>query len=100
MQSVGVWAFCFTHINGQAILFNFEAFSMKNIGQKIVVLLTVALAVAAPAAFAALDAGISTGLDTIETDSLALQALVWPVVITVTGGFVMFKIFKRGANKV
>lgn len=73
---------------------------MKNISKQFLALVMVALAVAAPSAFAALDAGIATGLDGIETDGLALQALVWPVVIAITAGFVMFKIFKRGAAKV
>ncbi|MEM3774939.1 MAG: major coat protein [Candidatus Bathyarchaeia archaeon] len=58
-----------------------------------------AMAVTSPA-FAALDEGIATGLTGIQTDSLALQGLLWPVVIAVTAGFVMFKIFKRGASKI
>lgn len=72
---------------------------MKSI-TKSTLLMGVMSAVLTSPAFAALDAGIATGLSEIQTDALQLQGLLWPVVITITAGFVMFKIFKRGANKI
>lgn len=50
-------------------------------------------------AHAALPASVSTAFSTLETDAGSLIDLVWPVVITVTVGFVLIKLFKRGANK-
>jgi|GEM_PF-3424938 len=55
---------------------------------------------AAQSAHAALSAEIGTGLTLIQTDALALVDLVWPVVAALTAAFIMFKIFKRGANKI
>lgn len=51
-------------------------------------------------AMAALPAEIGTGLTAMQTDAEALVALVWPVVIGITGAFLLFKIFKRGASKI
>ena len=49
---------------------------------------------------AALSAAIGTTLGSIQSDGLALVDLVWPVVGAITGAFILFKLFKRGANKV
>lgn len=49
---------------------------------------------------AALSAAIGATLTGIQTDGLALIDLVWPVVGAITGGFILFKLFKRGASKV
>ena len=49
---------------------------------------------------AALSTEIGTGLTAIQTDALALVDLVWPVVIAVTGAFIVFKLFRRGVSKV
>lgn len=51
-------------------------------------------------ASAALSTEIGTGLTAISTDALALVDLVWPVVVSVTGAFIIFKLFKRGVAKV
>ena len=56
--------------------------------------------IAAGSAMAALPAEIGTGLTAMQADALALQALLWPVVIAVAVGFVLFAIFKRGVSKV
>ncbi|MDD4972612.1 MAG: hypothetical protein PHT07_24535 [Paludibacter sp.] len=50
--------------------------------------------------FAALPAVVGTTLTAVQTDGLALIDLIWPVVGAITGGFILFKLFKRGASKV
>ena len=37
-----------------------------------------------------------TGLSTNVTD---IFTAIWPILATVTGGFVLIKLFKKGANK-
>lgn len=59
-----------------------------------------ALAALVGVAQAALPLGIATGLDAVEADALALFDLVWPVVIAIFGGMVVFKLFKRAGNKI
>lgn len=54
----------------------------------------------APIASAALPAVAATTLDAIETDGLALIDLVWPVLGSILGGFILIKLFKRGASKI
>lgn len=51
-------------------------------------------------AMAALPAGITTGLTTIQSDASDLADLVWPVVLFVFGALVLFKLFKRFGNKI
>lgn len=46
-------------------------------------------------AFAALPAGVSTGLSSIQADGLALVDLIWPVVIAFVGAAIVLKLFKR-----
>lgn len=50
-------------------------------------------------AFAALPAGVSTGITSIQTDGLSLVDLIWPVVIAFVTSAVVFKLFKRFASK-
>jgi hypothetical protein len=57
-------------------------------------------AMVAGSAHAALSTEIGTGLTAIQTDALALVDLVWPVVVAITGAFIIFKLFKRGVSKV
>lgn len=59
-----------------------------------------ALLVLTGVASAALPAGIATGLDAIEADGLALIDLVWPIVLTLFGGMILFKLFKRAGSKI
>jgi hypothetical protein len=62
---------------------------------------TVAAVIAAPSvAFAALPAGATSGFTQIQTDSLELLDLAWPVVIAITTGFILLRMFKKAANKV
>jgi hypothetical protein len=58
------------------------------------------LLAATQSASAALSGEIATGLTTIVTDQAALMDLVWPVIITVTGAFVILRLFKRGTSKI
>lgn len=51
-------------------------------------------------AMAELPAVVGTTLTGLQTDGLALVALVWPVVGAIVGGFILIKLFKRGANKI
>ena len=63
-------------------------------------LAVLAAGVTSGAAFAALPAGVSDGLNTIKTDGLALVDAVWPVVIAIVGAVVVLKLFKRFVNKI
>lgn len=71
--------------------------SMKNAVKGAV--LTGSLAVAG-AANAAIPAAVKTQLDAVKTDGLAMADLVWPVVITLFGALVLFKLFKRFGSQI
>lgn len=58
------------------------------------------LTLLAGSAMAALPSGVSSGLDDIQTDGLALVDLVWPVIIALAGAVVVMKLFKRFISKV
>ena len=49
-------------------------------------------------AHAALPAAATTAFTTIQEDGLDLIDLAWPVAIAITGGFILLKLFKRGAR--
>ena len=51
-------------------------------------------------AFATVPTEVGTALASVETDALALVALVWPYVLSVFGAVLLFKIFKRVASKI
>jgi len=51
-------------------------------------------------AMAALPEGAATAFTTLQTDALDLLDLAWPVVIAVTVGFIILKMFKKAAGKV
>lgn len=59
-----------------------------------------ALMTAGAAAQAALPTGIDTQLTAVQTDALALADLVWPVVITLFGALILFKLFKRFGSQI
>jgi hypothetical protein len=67
---------------------------------KVALLSAPVLVLGSMASQAALDAGISTGISAIQTDALALVALVWPAVLAVTGAFIVFRLFKRSISKI
>jgi len=70
--------------------------------RKILAILTAAMAAlfGVGTASAALSTEVATGLTALQTDALALIDLVWPVVVAITIGFVVLKLFKRGVSKV
>jgi len=51
-------------------------------------------------ASAALSTEVGTAITALTTDALALVDLIWPMVATVSVAFVIFKLYKRGINKV
>lgn len=59
----------------------------------------VALAVSSAAAQAALPTEAAAAFTTISTNVTDILAVVWPIVATMTGGFVLIKLFKKGASK-
>lgn len=73
--------------------------NMKIFTKKVGLGAVLAMTVVSPA-FAVLDPGVETGMTTIQTDGLALQALIWGPLIAITAGFVTMKLFKRGSNKI
>lgn len=73
--------------------------SIKHFAKKVGAGVLAAMAVSS-SAFAELPAAVGTGITGVQTDALALQALIWVPLIAITAGFVMMKIFKRGANKI
>jgi len=48
---------------------------------------------------AALNAGVAAGFTALQSDSLAMVDLVWPVTIAVTVAFIMLGLFKKAAAK-
>jgi hypothetical protein len=51
------------------------------------------------AAHAALPTEATAAFTTLQTNVTDIIAAVWPILASVTGGFALFKLFKRGANK-
>lgn len=58
------------------------------------------LALVAGSAFAELPAAVGTTLTAVQTDATSLVDLVWPVVLTIAGAFVLIKLAKRGIAKI
>ena len=58
------------------------------------------LTTASGSAMAALPAGIAPALATVQQDGLDLADLVWPVVITLFGALILFKLFKRFGSQI
>lgn len=50
-------------------------------------------------AHAALPAEATAAFNTISGNVTDVLAVVWPIVAMVTGGFILIKLFKKGANK-
>jgi len=61
--------------------------------------LALVLAVSAAAAQAALPTEAAAAFTGISDNVTDILAVVWPIVATMTGGFVLIKLFKKGANK-
>jgi len=58
------------------------------------------LTLAASSSFAAVDAAVGTALTGLQTDGLAIAALVMPVVIALMAAGIGIKLVKRFGNKV
>lgn len=54
----------------------------------------------AGSANAALPAAIGTQLALVQQDGLDMADLVWPVVITLFGALILFKLFKRFGSQI
>ena len=57
------------------------------------------VAVSIASAHAALPAEATDAFAKISGNVTDVFAVMWPIVATVTGGFVLVKLFKKGANK-
>jgi len=53
----------------------------------------------AASAHAALPAEATAAFGEISGSVTDVLAVIWPIVAAVTGGFVLIKLFKKGANK-
>lgn len=69
---------------------------MKYLKTKLAVAASV---MGASVANAALPEGASGAFTAIQTDGLALIDLAWPVLIAVTGGFIIMGLFKKAAKR-
>jgi len=72
---------------------------MNQIRKSGAVVSGLALALVAGAAQAALPTEAAAAFSTISTNVTDILASVWPIVATMTGGFVLIKLFKKGASK-
>ena len=72
----------------------------KNAKNILVAVFVATIAMFGVAAEAALSTAIGTTLTAVQVDGLALVDLLWPVIGAITGAFILFKLFKRGASKV
>lgn len=54
---------------------------------------------ASTAAMAALPAAATDAFEAVETNVTDILGAVWPIVALSVGGFILIKLFKKGANK-
>lgn len=59
----------------------------------------VVVAAAPLSAFAALPTEATAAFTTISGNVTDVLAAMWPIVALATGGFILIKLFKKGANK-
>ncbi|MBY4675899.1 major coat protein [Marinobacterium arenosum] len=85
-------------INNEALKSRFATLLQRSTAARMAVVTM--LATAAVDANAALPAAIGTELANVQADGLALADLVWPVVITLFGALVLFKLFKRFGSQI
>jgi hypothetical protein len=50
-------------------------------------------------AAAALPTELTAEITQIKEDAAEIIKQLWPIITTVTGGFILIKLFKKGANK-
>ncbi|MFK5891203.1 MAG: capsid protein [Flavobacteriaceae bacterium] len=73
--------------------------TVKKNGSYVLAAAATSLAVSSTAS-AALPAIIGTTLTTVSADAVAMGDLVWPIVVTIFGAVLLFKLFKRFGNKI
>ena len=61
--------------------------------------LGLSLVLVAAGAQAALPTEAAAAFSTISGNVTDILGVVWPIVITMTSGFILIKLFKKGANK-
>lgn len=67
--------------------------------QALAVLIAFLMAGVMSSAHAALPAEATAAFSTISGNVTDVLAAMWPIVALATGGFVLVKLFKKGANK-
>lgn len=67
---------------------------------KIAAIAAAPLALFAVTSNAAVPTAASDAFTTVQTDSLAMIDLAWPVIAVVTTGFILIRLFKRGAGQI
>lgn len=70
---------------------------MKKIFKKIG-LIAVSFLASIGLANAALPASATAAFTTLETDTLAMVDLAWPVMVAITVAFILLRVFKRAAS--
>lgn len=63
-------------------------------------ILASALMIAAGAASAALPTEATAAFTTVAGNVTDIFAAIWPIIATVTGGFVLIKLFKKGTGSI
>lgn len=64
------------------------------------VLVAVLSFIAASGAHAALPTEAAAAFSAAQTNVTDILAVLWPIVASLTGGFLLIKLFKRGTNKI
>ena len=64
------------------------------------ILLALILCMVAGSAMAALPTEAATAFATLTTNVTDIVSAVWPILATAVGSFVLFKLFRRGMNKI
>ena len=72
----------------------------KRVSTVVVTCAAVGTALVATSASAILPTEASTAFTTLATNVTDIIAAVWPILAAAGGGFVLFKLFRRGMNKI
>ena len=67
--------------------------------KKVLLFVASMLALFASTVHAALDASIATAFAAVQTDAIALSAIVIPIVVSILGLIIVIKLIKRFGNK-
>lgn len=72
---------------------------MKNLKNKVAVIVATAATFAAAAANAAIDGSVSTAMNAVQQDAISLSAIVTPIIVAVMGLGIVMKLIKRFGGK-